>query len=66
MNYELSTHLKQQLLKCLVPQARAHSCPQLSQLKATGFVEPNSQIAIPRDDYKQNVNRKKLQRSLSD
>lgn len=43
-------YLKQQLLKCLVPQALAHSLPQLSQLNATGFVDPNSQIATPKSN----------------
>lgn len=44
------TNLKQQLRKCRVPQALAHSAPQLSQLIATGLVDPNSQIATP--EYK--------------
>lgn len=46
--WRLKLYLKQQLLKCLVPQALAHSLPQLSQLNATGFVDPNSQIAMPK------------------
>lgn len=48
------TDLKQQERKCRVPHALAHSDPQLSQLRATGFVDPNSQTAIPKLNHSNN------------